>query len=149
MNRVEKIVAELARPLAAAQDCTLWAVEYAKEGARWVLRVFIDRDGGVSTSHCEAVSRALDPLLDDADPIPGAYVLEVSSAGLERPLKRPEDFKRCLGQPVLIKLYTARQGIRAFTGKLDAYDGDAVTLAGHAPFLMKDVALARLYVDWN
>ena len=148
MNRVETIVAELAVPIVEAQGCTLWAVEYLKEGARWVLRVLIDRDGGVSTTHCEAVSRALDPLLDEADPIPGAYVLEVSSAGLERPLKRPEDFTRCMGRPVLVRLYTARQGAREFTGTLAAYDGNTLTLEGHPPFDMKSVALARLYVQW-
>ena len=148
MNRVEKIVTELTEPIVTAQGCTLWTVEYVKEGARWVLRVLIDRDGGVSTAHCEAVSLALDPLLDESDPIPGAYVLEVSSAGLERPLKRPEDFTRCLGRTVLIKLYAARQGVREFTGTLGAYDGDTLTLEGYPPFAVKDVALARLYVQW-
>jgi len=148
MNRVEKIVAELAEPIVAAQGCLLWSVEYMKEGARWVLRVLIDRDGGVSTTHCEAISRALDPLLDERDPIQNVYMLEVSSAGLERPLKRPEDFLRCMGRMVLIKLYTDRQGAREFVGTLEAYDGETVTLEGHPPFHKKNVALARLYVQW-
>ncbi|MCL2747233.1 MAG: ribosome maturation factor RimP [Oscillospiraceae bacterium] len=123
-------------------------MEYVKEGARWVLRVLIDRAGGVGITHCEAISRALEPLLDEHDPISGPYVLEVSSAGLERPLKRPEDFARMLGRDVLVRLYTARQGEREFVGKLVSLDGDALTLEGHPPFSMKTVALARLYIQW-
>ena len=113
-----------------------------------MLRVLIDHEGGVSTAHCEAVSRALDPLLDAADPIPGSYVLEVSSAGLERPLKRPEHFLRCLGRPVLVRLYAPRQGVREYTGKLASYNGETLTLEGQPPFAKKDVALARLFVEW-
>ena len=148
MNRVEKTVTALAEPIVSEQDCSLWAVEYAKEGDRWVLRVLIDHEGGVNTDHCEAVSRALDPLLDEHDPIAGSYVLEVSSAGLERPLKRPEDFHRMMGRMVLVRLYVSRQGIREFIGALSAYDGDTVALEGQSPFSMKDVALVRLYVEW-
>ena len=148
MNRVEKIVYELAEPLVRAENCSIWAVKYLKEGAGWVLRVLIDRDGGVSTSHCEVISKALDPLLDEIDPIPGAYVLEVSSAGLERPLKRPEDFHRCIGRTVLVRLYAPRQGVREFVGPLLSYDGNTLTLEGRPPFEVKDVALTRLYVHW-
>ena len=148
MNRVEKIVSELASPIVESEGCSLWAVMYAKEGGNWVLRVLIDREGGVSTAHCEAISRALDPLLDERDPIPGPYVLEVSSAGLERPLKRPEDFRRMMGRMVLVRLFAPRQGIREFTGTLSAYDGETLTLEGRSPVAMKEVALVRLYVEW-
>ena len=135
-------------PLVAAQGCSLWAVEYLKEGAAWVLRVLIDREGGVGTDHCEAISRALDPLLDERDPIPGAYTLEVSSAGLERPLKRPEDFTRMKGRDVMVKLYAPRQGVRAFVGKLSDCDEETLTLENYPPFPIKEVAHARLYVRW-
>ena len=169
MNRVEKIVSEMAGPITAGQDCSLWAVEYAKEGGRWVLRVLIDHEGGVNTVHCEAVSRALDPLLDEQDPIPGSYMLEVSSAGLERPLKRPEDFRRMMGRAVLVRLYAPREGVREFIGTLSACDGETLTLEGQSPaavparsnvsdetsrtperlkFPVKDLALVRLYVEW-
>jgi ribosome maturation factor RimP len=148
MNRVETLVAQMAGPVVAAQGCSLWAVEYAKEGGGWVLRVLLDREGGVNTDHCEAISRALDPLLDEADPIPGAYTLEVSSAGLERPLKRPEDFARSLGREVLVRLYVAKDGAREFIGPLTGHDGQTLTLEGHPPFPVKEVALARLYVRW-
>lgn len=148
MNKVETIVTALAEPVVAQEGCSLWAVEYAKEGGRWVLRVLIDRDGGVGTEHCEAVSRAIDPLLDEADPIEGTYTLEVSSAGLERPLKRPADFERCLGRTVLVRLYVPRAGVREYVGLLAGYDGRTLTLSSGETFDKSEMALVRLYVEW-
>ena len=148
MNKVEKTVSDLVLPLVAAQGCTLWAVEYRKQGTDWVLRVLIDRDGGVGTAHCEAISRALDPLLDECDPIPGPYVLEVSSAGLERPLRRDEDFSRMIGRAVLVRLYAPRDGVREYVDTLAGYDGKTLTLESHPPIPVKEIAQARLYQEW-
>ena len=99
---------EFAEPLVKACGCSLWDVEYVREGGEWFLRLYLDKEGGVDIDDCEAVSRAVDPVLDEKDPIPESYRFEVCSAGLERQLKRPSDFERYLGEPVLVKLYRPR-----------------------------------------
>ncbi|MDR1157467.1 MAG: ribosome maturation factor RimP [Oscillospiraceae bacterium] len=150
MSKVERLVTALAEPAAAAAGCELWDVEFVREGGRAVLRVYIDRAGGVGTQHCEAVSRALEPLLDEADPIPGSYTLEVSSTGPERPLRRDSDFARFIGHAVSVRLYAPRDGAREFVGTLSHHDGQTVTLDdGALVFNKKDVALVRLYVEWG
>lgn len=128
MNKIAQKVYELAQPLAREQGLELWDVEYVKEAGQWFLRVYIDRDGGIGINDCEAFSRAFDPVLDEADPIPGSYVFEVSSAGAERELKRPSDFEKFLGSPVELKLYRAVDGQKTFPGTLEAYDDGDVTL---------------------
>ena len=110
MAKVTDVVAQLAAPVVEQAGCSLWDVEYVKEAGEWFLRVYIDKEGGVSIDDCEAVSRAVDPVLDEKDPIPESYRFEVCSAGLERQLKRPSDFERYLGEPVLVKLYRPRDG---------------------------------------
>ena len=97
MPKVTEIAAGLAAPIVEACGCTLWDVEYVKEAGEWCLRVYIDREGGVSITDCEAVSRPLSDALDEADPIEGSYTLEVSSAGADRVLKKPEHFARFRG----------------------------------------------------
>ncbi len=82
-----------------AADCYLWDVEYVKEGAEWILRIVIDSNEGVTLDDCERVSRAVDPILDEADPIENSYRLEITSPGVERPLTRPDHFECCLGEP--------------------------------------------------
>lgn len=89
MAKVTDTVAELARPYVEQAGCTLWDVEYIKEAGEWFLRVYLDKEGGVSIDDCEAVSRPLSDALDEADPIAGSYTFEVSSAGLDRPLRPP------------------------------------------------------------
>ena len=128
MSKVTDLVAELARPVVEAQGCELWDVEYVREAGEWFLRVYIDKEGGVSIDDCEAVSRALDPLLDEADPIEQSYNFEVSSAGVERALKRPSDFQRFLGSYIAVKLYSAVDGQKEYLGYLRGYDAGAVTL---------------------
>ena len=86
MKKVTELVAELAAPAVAEQGCTLWDVEYVREAGQWYLRLYLDKDGGVDILDCEAVSRKVSDLLDEADPIEGSYTFEVSSAGAERPL---------------------------------------------------------------
>ena len=110
MEKVTELTARLAEPVIAEQGCTLWDVEYVKEAGTWYLRVLIDKEGGVDILDCEAISRKLSDLLDEADPIEGSYTLEVGSAGAERALKRPADFQRYLNSPVLVKLYKPVDG---------------------------------------
>ena len=130
MNAIVQRVWALAEPVAAGQGLELWDVEYVKEAGQWFLRVYIDkREGYVGIDDCEAFSRALDPILDEADPIPGSYVFEVSSAGAERVLKRPGDFERFLGSDVEVRLYQPREGGKVHTGVLRAYADGAVTIA--------------------
>ena len=101
MAKVTDLVARLAQPLAEAAGCSLWDVEYVKEAGTWYLRIYIDKETGVSIDDCEAVSRPLSDALDEADPIEGSYTLEVSSAGADRVLKKPEHFQRfCGGAPL-------------------------------------------------
>ena len=134
-----------------AQGCSLWDVEYVREGGEWFLRLYIDKDGGVDIDDCEAVSRAVDPVLDEKDPIPESYRFEVCSAGLERVLKRPSDFERFLGEPVLVKLYRPKDGRKEFPGVLKGYkDGDVTISAGgqEITFEKAEVALVRLCVEF-
>ena len=107
MSRITDIVTKLAEAPASELGLELWDVEYVREAGQWVLRVYVDKDGGVGIADCEALSKLLDPLLDEADPIPDSYVFEVSSAGAERELKRPRDFERFMGSDVEVRLYRA------------------------------------------
>lgn len=153
MAKVTEMAAQLAQPFVEAAGCSLWDVEYVKEAGEWYLRFYIDKDGGVSINDCEAVSRPLSDALDEADPIEGSYTLEVGSAGAERALKRPGDFQRYLGSPVLVKLYRNRDGRKEFAGYLKAYDeatGAVTVTVGNQEltFEKKDVALVRLRVEF-
>lgn len=153
MKKITELTAELAAPAIAEAGCTLWDVEYVKEGGTWYLRVLLDKEGGVDILDCEAVSRKLSDLLDEADPIEGSYTLEVGSAGAERVLKRPADFARFLGSPVLVKLYRARDGRKEFAGVLTGYDessGDVSVTVGEETltFPKRETALVRLRVEF-
>lgn len=153
MKKITELTAELAADAIAEQGCTLWDVEYVKEAGSWYLRILLDKEGGVDILDCEAVSRKVSDLLDQADPIEGSYTLEVGSAGAERALKRPADFQRFLGSPVLVKLYRARDGRKEFAGTLEGYDeaSGAVTVSvGGAPmaFTKQETALVRLRVEF-
>lgn len=147
MAKVTDTVERLARPVVEEKGCTLWDVEYVKEAGEWFLRLYIDKAGGVSIEDCEAVSRPVSDLLDACDPIPGSYTFEVSSAGLERALRRPEHFDACMGQTVDVKLYRAVEGRKEFTGILEGYADGTVT-AGGETFEKKDVAQVRLHADF-
>ena len=150
MAKVSELTAALAGPIAAAQGCALWDVEYVKEAGDWYLRVYIDKEGGVSINDCEAVSRPLSDALDEADPIEGSYILEVSSAGADRALKKPEHFQRFLGSQVDVKLYRTREGRKELTGVLRGYaDGDVSLDLPGGPVVLekKDVAQVRLHVE--
>ena len=147
MEKVTDLTARLAEPLVNEQGCSLWDVEYVKEAGTWYLRVLIDKEGGVDILDCEAISRKLSDLLDEVDPIEGSYTLEVGSAGAERALKRPADFQRYLGSPVLVKLYKPVDGTLAAYSEADG--SLTVDLNGTAyTFGKKDVALCRLRVEF-
>ena len=153
MKKITELTAELAAPAIAEQGCTLWEVEYVKEAGTWYLRILIDKEGGVDILDCEAISRKVSDLLDEADPIEGSYTLEVGSAGAERALKRPADFARFMGSPVLVKLYRNLDGRKEFAGTLAAYDeqsGDVTVTVGKSDmtFPKKDMALIRLRVEF-
>ena len=153
MRKITELTAELAAPWIAERGCTLWDVEYVREGGTWYLRVLLDKEGGVDILDCEEISRKLSDALDELDPIESSYTLEVGSAGAERALKRPGDFQRFIGSPVLVKLYRAMDGRKEFPGVLTAYDeaSGAVTIdvKGKAlTFPKKDTALVRLRVEW-
>ncbi len=148
MAKLTDAVAALALPIVEAAGCTLWDVEYVKEAGTWFLRVFIDREGGVSIDDCEAVSRPLSDLLDQADPIEGSYTFEVSSAGADRALKKPEHFAAFLGEEVEVKLYRPREGRKEFVGVLKGYEIGDVTLdvnGAETRFSKQEIALVRLY----
>ena len=149
MKKVTEIVAELAAPVAAEFGCELWDTEYVREAGQWFLRLYLDKDGGVDILDCENVSRRVSDLLDQADPIEGSYIFEVSSAGAERQLKRPSDFEKFLGSPVLLKTYQNHDGRKEFPGVLKEYDGGAVVLEmgkQELRFEKNEVAMVRLRI---
>ena len=149
MAKVTEAVAALALPAVEAAGCTLWDVEYVKEAGVWFLRLYIDKEGGVSIDDCEAVSRPVSDLLDEADPIEGSYTFEVSSAGADRALKKPEHFEKFRGEEVEVKLYRPREGRKEFVGRLQNYQDGAVTLeinGDETVFTTQEIALVRLYL---
>ena len=151
MEKVTDLTARLAAPIVEEQGCSLWDVEYVKEAGTWYLRVLIDKEGGVNISDCEAISRAIDPILDEKDPIPDSYSFEVCSAGLERELKRPSDFAQFMGSSVSVKLFKPIGGAKEFIGKLAGYADGAVTIdtAGTTyTFQKNEVAQVRLHVEF-
>ena len=149
--KVTEIVAKIAQPVVEAHGCELWDVEYVREGSDYFLRLYIDKDGGVDITDCEAISRAVDPILDEKDPIPESYHFEVCSAGLERALKRPADFERFMNSPIMIKLYRPRNGLKEIPGILRGYDDGRVTAEcgkETITFEKSEVALVRLRVEF-
>lgn len=119
-SRVEKLI----RPKVQELGYDIWDVEYVKEGADWHLRITIDSPNGIDINDCEKTHRALDPVLDEADPIEDAYYLDVSSPGLEREIRVPAHYIACIGEKVEIKLFTAYEGQKSFVAVLRAYDDD-------------------------
>ena len=151
MAKVTDAVAQLALPYVEAAGCTLWDVEYVKEAGEWFLRVYIDKDGPVDISDCENVSRALDPILDEEDPIPDSYTFEVCSAGCERVLKRPGDFQQFLGSKVLLRLYRPRDGRKEYIGVLKDYQDGTISLSvgeEAMTFTPEETAMVRLYAEF-
>ena len=149
--KVTELVASFAEPVVKEHGCELWDVEYVREGSEYFLRLYLDKEGGVDINDCEAISRAVDPILDEKDPIQGSYHFEVCSAGLERALKRPSDFERFMNSPITVKLYRPRNGLKEIPGILRGYEGGRVTVeAGKETitFEKSEVALVRLRVEF-
>ena len=151
MSKITEKVAALADPVVREEGCSLWDVEYVREAGSWYLRLYIDKEGGVSIDDCERISRRMDPILDEADPIPDSYVFEVGSAGAERQLKRPGDFEQFMGSEVELKLYQPRDGKKLYVGTLAGYDnGDVSLVVGKEEirFAKAQIAQVKLHVTF-
>lgn len=145
-----KTVYDLAKPLAEKLNLDLWDIRFEKEGADWYLRVFIDKDQGVTIDDCEALSRPLNNILDETDPIDRSYIFEVSSPGLGRQLKKPEHFEKFIGEEIRLKLYKVVNGQKEITGILKEYNKDFIVLeiAGEISQIKNnEYAIARLNDD--
>ena len=146
-NRTEELLA----PIAEVSQVEIYDVEYVKEGSDYYLRAYIDKPEGVNILDCENVSRALSEALDKADFIPDAYILEVSSPGLGRTLKKDKHLEKSLGEEVEIRLYKPVDKCREFTGVLKSYDADSITIdtaEKEMTFARKEIALIRLAFDF-
>jgi len=143
----------LLQPIMEINHFELVDVEYLKEGSNWYLRIYIDKEGGITINDCEVVSRAFSELLDEDDYITGAYIMEVSSPGLGRPLKKEKDFARNLNREVEIHLYKAKDKTKEFRGILEDYTDKTVTIITEEEveivFDKKDISLIRLAFDWS
>ena len=139
-------------PLMTENNFELVDVEYVKEAGTWYLRAYIDKEGGIAVDDCEVISRALSDWLDKEDFIDDSYILEVSSPGLGRPLKKEKDFVRSMGKDVDVRLYRQLNKQKEFTGALSAYDENTVTLTmedgSQMVFEKADIALIRLALDF-
>lgn len=148
----EQRTEELMEPVVTGFGFELVDVEYVKEAGTWYLRAYIDKPGGITVDDCEAVSRKFSDILDEKDYIEDAYIFEVSSPGLGRPLKKEKDFKRSLGEEVEIRTYRAIEHQKEFIGILKAYDNDTVTIAYEddttQTFNRSEIALIRLALDF-
>lgn len=148
--KTTELVESLLKDTVETLGFTLCDVEFQKEYGNWTLTLFIDRDGGVTIDDCEQVSRAVDPILDEADPIAQPYYLSVSSLGLDRPLKRDADYARNLGKELTVRLYAPRDGKKEFLGVLDSFDAERFILrmekGESTEFLRKDAALVKPYI---
>lgn len=148
----EQKTESLVTPIIVANNFELVDVEYVKEGSTWYLRIFIDKEGGITVDDCEIVSRAFNEIIDKEDYIEDAYILEVSSPGLGRPLKKDKDFERSIGDEIEIRLYKAIDKQKEFVGILKSYSKDEVTIETadeeEITFNRADIALVRLTFDF-
>ena len=147
------IAEELAAPILEEMGLQLWDVVYEKEGSGWYLRSYVDKEGGIDINSCEAFSRAISDVLDEADPIDGSYTLEVSSPGIERQLTRDWHFETLMGQQLLVRLIRPVEGVRDFIGTLTDYRDGTLTLLLDEKTEMNvergETAFIRLYNDFS
>lgn len=146
-NRVEEAVEKLAEKILADTEYEVVDVEYVKE-RDWYLRIFIDKDGGVGLDDCQKISNLLGDKIDNENIIKDRYILEVSSPGLDRALKKEKDFKRELGKKIDITLYKAVDGDKNLVGTLTGYTKDSITIDETKEIALKDIALVRLHIDF-
>jgi ribosome maturation factor RimP len=148
-----QIAERLIAPVLAEAGLSLWDVRFEKEGGSWYLRYFIDKPGGVNIGDCELVSRAVEKLLDEADPIEQSYVLEVGSPGVERELTTDWHFEKYMGEKVTVRLYSAANGSREHVGELLGRTEEGITIktayGAEAAFTKKQIASVRLYDDYD
>ncbi len=153
MKTTEKVDA-LLRPVVSGMGYELDEVEFQKEQGNWVLTLYIEHADGssVTIDDCEAVSRAVDPVLDEADPIEQAYYLSVSSIGIDRPLKKERDYRRNMGKLITVRLYAPINGKKEYTGELTSYTEDSFTIAtagGDMTFEKRDASKVQPYIDFK
>lgn len=149
-GKIEKIAEELALPIAERLNYEIVDVEYKKEGPNWILRYYIDKPGGIGLDDCQLFSTEVSSVLDDEDPISRQYYLEVSSPGLDRPLKKPEDFERFKGRDIEIRLYRAIGNRKKYTGELMGLIDNEILIkvdGQELKFNREDVSMVRLVID--
>ncbi len=148
-NTETKVLA-IVEPILAEKALELADLEFVKEGPNWYLRIYIDKEGGVTIEDCESVSRILEKKLDEKDPIEQAYILEVSSPGIDRPLKKPEHFQKYMGEIIDIKLYKPLEGKKEYQGELKQFENGVITIIDEndkeIQFVQKETASVRLAV---
>jgi ribosome maturation factor RimP len=141
------LIESLVEPLITQSGYEYVGTEINKNGADTELIIYADKPGGLELEDCEKISRMIDPIIDEHDPIEESYYLIVSSPGLDRPLKTPRDYKRSIGKKIDVKLYRPLDGHKEFTGELTSFDEDGFTINGETIFAYKDAAIVRLHVD--
>ncbi len=146
-NTVQK-VEEIVRPFAEELGLDIWDITFKKEGSEWYLRIFIDKEGGVNIDDCVDLTHAVSKPLDDADPIPQNYMLEISSPGVERELTRDEHFVKYIGSPVMVRTIRPVDGVRDFSGRLLSFENKKLTIelqdGSEASFDKKDTNFVKL-----
>ena len=149
-SKTEKIVLDLAKPVAENNGCFIYDVEYVKEGGNWYLRIYADKDGGITLDECEVISREMSSILDEKDPISQNYFLEVSSPGIERKLRQEEHFEMYKGETVDIGLYKAVNGSKTLCGELVGLDGDEVIVKTEEEIRIKlsETTFVRLHFEF-
>ena len=146
MASVADKVYDLVKDTVESCGVTLWDVRFVKEGASHYLRIFIDKQDGISINDCTDVSHAVDPVIDEADPIDGSYYLEVCSPGIDRELSRPHHFEYALGKEITVKLFKAIDGKKEFTGILAAYDGNLTIEIDGQQTTFEKGAFSKVYI---
>ena len=146
-NRVEQMVETLAEDLLKDTVFEIVDVEYVKE-RDWYLRIYIDKEGGIGLDDCQEVSRLLDEAIEKQNILNDKYILEVSSPGIDRILKKEKDYRRELGKDVDVTLYKAIDGKKQFTGKLTGFSSDSITLDEDKEFKLADIAVIRLHIEF-
>lgn len=151
--KVEDIVYELSKPIIDKHKFELVEVEYKKEGGEWYLRIYIDKEGGITIDDCQDVSEELSELLDEADPIDSSYIFEVSSPGIERPLKTERDYQKAMGKLIEVKLFAPTdEGKKVIEGTLSNYSEDNIELEQNGNKLIidkKQIAIIKPVVIFN
>jgi ribosome maturation factor RimP len=150
-GKIEQLVEQMMLPVMEELQCELVDIEYKKEGSHWYLRIYIDKSGGITIDDCQAVSEHISDLLDESDPIPHSYFLEVSSPGLDRILKKDSDFEKYKGSKVDVSLYKPRDGKKKFTGELIGLEDNQLLIRDKnevLSFPRTEIAVVRLAVEF-